>query len=1393
MTLIGGAEPLGRKAKYTRRRVNTGSSASGFSAAPGYNAGLAFRNGQFVAEIGATLTAFDGAIGGVAVTAPAVREHLQGSTILGTGSTLVVPVASNNDYIRLKVQANGLVGYSPLYPVRHAPPFAAHALTAIDTTPGVGSVTVDFAADFAGGGQGLTYALFSAPAFVTLNTTTGVATIDRNTASTGQHLVQVQATNNSGYSDISEVSVTVSSVDVTAPVLSSAGLSAVGNTAATGSVTTDEGFGTLWWVLTTAATSPSAAQVKAGQDHTGAAALRSASQSVNAAGAQSIAPPPSGLPQNTNLYLHCVQDDSANPANTSAVISSSALNLTPVDITAPILSSASVLDTTLSTVSVQVTTDEGNGTVFVVVVPSGNAPTAQQIVAGQNHTGGAAVGASSIAVVSTGVKQVTVTGLTPSTIGYAYAAHRDAAGNLSNVVSCGMFTTDAAGSIGAYLDNSAAVTLRDTMVSYHLTPRADDENTFRGFGSDLSAFTAVTVTSMSAAVTAANGLALGTKKAIYLDWDGVSSSGTRINGHSSTALAGQVNASVDWGYNRPATSVVFLPAPGRSPKLSGTYSAALQLGLLGYNKVEFRDVEFVNTQVSFTRTSTYPTPAMAAFNRCKFTDCANGAVILSGVRSYHVEGCHFHGCKYGVIGAAEFIRIWNNWWTGHLDNDLASTRGYTAGFMSGWKANIWMFGNRSTMNSQTAFTSGLHPDAFQINADTDIHQGHRLLLEFNIFDMDNNPAAYPTQVFFGNNYALSNSNDWLVHNNMVAASAYWACSMADPADAGTKIAWRNTFLRSAKGTNPVGTATGDTYQVINSVRRLTGSGSLLIGKCYYADEPTQHGKVSNETRVGNINVDPRRSAAVGARPQDHFTGNGSWSTNAYGYQVYDLHLTGLTKEQAVQAFVDFVHPLVGWNGADCGIIDPATWPTDPVSLSSGAAPVLTSPTGTQTGSTTASGTVSANGSGGTLFRVTLASGAAAPSGPQIIAGTDANDTAANAGSQAVSAAGVQNISVTGLSAGVSYKHHYVWRDATNTLSSVVSSAAFTTAGSDTTAPVLSSPTDTASGATAMSGTVSTDEANGTLYWVVSTSASAPTALQVEAGQMHTGSAAAASGSQAVSATGQQDVTDNGLTASTTYYTHYMHKDSAGNRSTVVSADGFTTTAASSDAVVVQSAVILKEAATVSGKTAFGPSASFTVGSGPNRALSFTFIGMDTASTSSTGTPTLSNVVFNGQTVTILGYRYHSGDRVWIAHGYLPNPTSGAGTLSFNTSTNNYSMGVTCTELNHAHQSTSPSVLGGGTSTSGLTQTASGTTANNGSLFIGAVGIGQRTALPSADITITDGTSLGADHSGATDLKTAYFASAYKAKATAGAESVAFSWPDSAVRKVWQAIEVLRAA
>lgn len=113
---------------------------------------------------------------------------------------------------------------------------------------------------------------------------------------------------------------------------------------------------------------------------------------------------------------------------------------------------------------------------------------------------------------------------------------------------------------------------------------------------------------------------------------------------------------------------------------------------------------------------------------------------------------------------------------------------------------------------------------------------------------------------------------------------------------------------------------------------------------------------------------------------------------------------------------------------------------------------------------------------------------------------------------------------------------------------------------DTVAPVLSSPVDTKTDATSGTGSVSTTKATGTLYWVVSTSATAPSAAQVKLGQTHAGVAATDSGSQSVTATGVQSVTGGftGLTASTTYYAHYMHEDIGPNQSTVSSGDGFTT-------------------------------------------------------------------------------------------------------------------------------------------------------------------------------------------------------------------------------------------
>lgn len=111
---------------------------------------------------------------------------------------------------------------------------------------------------------------------------------------------------------------------------------------------------------------------------------------------------------------------------------------------------------------------------------------------------------------------------------------------------------------------------------------------------------------------------------------------------------------------------------------------------------------------------------------------------------------------------------------------------------------------------------------------------------------------------------------------------------------------------------------------------------------------------------------------------------------------------------------------------------------------------------------------------------------------------------------------------------------------------------------DTTAPTLSSASGTQTGDTTADGSVSTDEGNGTLYWVATTSVTTPTAAQIRAGLDDGGAATAADGSQSVSSTGTQNVSVTGLTAETAYYLHFTQRDAAGNDAAPVSSSSFTT-------------------------------------------------------------------------------------------------------------------------------------------------------------------------------------------------------------------------------------------
>ena len=128
-------------------------------------------------------------------------------------------------------------------------------------------------------------------------------------------------------------------------------------------------------------------------------------------------------------------------------------------------------------------------------------------------------------------------------------------------------------------------------------------------------------------------------------------------------------------------------------------------------------------------------------------------------------------------------------------------------------------------------------------------------------------------------------------------------------------------------------------------------------------------------------------------------------------------------------------------------------------------------------------------------------------------------------------------------------------------------ATFTDTGGDTTAPTLTSPTSASTGSSTGQGTVSTDEGNGTMYSVVSTSVTAPSVAQIQAGNDSTGSAAAWSGNQAIASTGVKTFNATGLTASTGYYFHFQHRDAATNDSTVSTSAQFTTDALGSTATV----------------------------------------------------------------------------------------------------------------------------------------------------------------------------------------------------------------------------------
>ncbi|WP_426195097.1 hypothetical protein [Massilia sp. DWR3-1-1] len=115
---------------------------------------------------------------------------------------------------------------------------------------------------------------------------------------------------------------------------------------------------------------------------------------------------------------------------------------------------------------------------------------------------------------------------------------------------------------------------------------------------------------------------------------------------------------------------------------------------------------------------------------------------------------------------------------------------------------------------------------------------------------------------------------------------------------------------------------------------------------------------------------------------------------------------------------------------------------------------------------------------------------------------------------------------------------------------------------DNVAPVLSSPTATQTGPNTATGTVSTNEANGTLYCMASANATETTATIRASGT-----------AQTITATGTKTFSITGLTASTLYYLHFAHRDLSNNDSNVANSTSITTAAAATVPSTMSSPVI----------------------------------------------------------------------------------------------------------------------------------------------------------------------------------------------------------------------------
>lgn len=223
-------------------------------------------------------------------------------------------------------------------------------------------------------------------------------------------------------------------VHAAAPTFNSSSIQSITGTGFTLRVNPNQAV-TIYYVVTQSATQPTITQIKAGQNHLGAAA--DAANNFAAATSVNTNHAISGLTSETAYYVHFIAENGG--AEQSTIQTATA---TTLDITAPAYTSSSIQNNTTGnsfTLRVQYTE---TSTIYYVVTTSSTAPTATQVKAGQDNTGSAAFIADNYGATANTDANDPISGLSEVITYYVYFIAEDAAGNQSTVHSENATTPD---------------------------------------------------------------------------------------------------------------------------------------------------------------------------------------------------------------------------------------------------------------------------------------------------------------------------------------------------------------------------------------------------------------------------------------------------------------------------------------------------------------------------------------------------------------------------------------------------------------------------------------------------------------------------------------------------------------------------------------------------------------------------------------------------------------------------------------------------------------------------------------------------------------------------------------------------------------------------------------